>query len=150
MFPAQLQDPRRKIDAVCEYRPGARPTNPVACGLDVESKEAPPLHVQYTQSLHRDLLRGTGFYDTMLAFKGKNLADPEDISAGLAAVDISGRRLFSLYDINLLPKDPAVLEVFLEEVVPSERVRFCRHFGEVPLGLSIVTAVSTSVFAPHT
>ncbi|KAH6959138.1 putative DNA helicase [Fusarium avenaceum] len=68
----QLQEIERKVDAVCQFLPTAAPTNVIRDENPEESE-----HGSYNEnvrprellamSLHRDLMRGDGFWNTMVA-----------------------------------------------------------------------------------
>ncbi|RMJ15390.1 hypothetical protein CDV36_004908 [Fusarium kuroshium] len=81
-------------------------------------------------SLHRDLVRGTGFYDTMLAagFEGPSLKPLRNTARSLPVV-------------NLLGTDEARVNALVEEGAhPDDRVRFQTYLSERPLGLGVITA----------
>lgn len=83
-------------------------------------------------SLHRDLLRGTGFYDTIL---GKVPPGPS-----LESLSSPAR---SLPVVNLLGADEDYIKALMQETLPEDRARFQTYLSERPLGLGIITAVST-------
>lgn len=69
---------------------GAEPFNPVACGLPVQGDRNTTgarhldnklVHVQRMQSLHRDLMTGGGFFNTLVAFGEDKTADEVQMSA---------------------------------------------------------------------
>lgn len=70
-FDVLLKDYIRKVDAVNSFHPQAQPTNPVACGLgraaEANSRLPIPPTLQFKMSLHRDMLRGRGFWKTLMS-----------------------------------------------------------------------------------
>ncbi|RTE74323.1 hypothetical protein BHE90_011229 [Fusarium euwallaceae] len=116
-------DYKRKVDAVCLFQPGEQqPTNSIG---DMSRDE-----VDFRMSLHRDLVRGTGFYDTMLAagFEGPSLKPLRNTARSLPVV-------------NLLGTDEARVNALVEEGAhPDDRVRFQTYLSERPLGLGVITA----------
>lgn len=81
--------------------------------------------------LHRDLLLGTGFYDTLRA------------NAAL-------RRGDSIRAIQPLPTIPLLditnrdfVDTLMAEVLPDDRARFTEYLSNRPLGLGIITGVSS-------
>jgi hypothetical protein len=80
-------------------------------------------------SLHRDLVRGTGFYDALL---GNVPSGPS-----LEALGNLGR---SLPVINLLGTDKDRIKALMQEALPQDRVRFQTYLSERPIGLGIIGA----------
>ncbi|RSL45743.1 hypothetical protein CEP54_014155 [Fusarium duplospermum] len=86
--------------------------------------------VDFKMSLHRDLVRGTGFYDTMLAagFEGPSFEPLRNAARPLPVV-------------NLLGTDNARVNALMEEGAhPDDRARFQTYLSETPLGLGVITA----------
>lgn len=132
----QTSDMKRKVDAVWEFRPNAKPTNPVAFGFpasDPDDESQPvPFALQVWMSLHRDLLRGTGFWSTMLL-----IAANSKITADMV------RSTFPAYDFLDVRNDKLV-DLLLDEALPNDRHRLRHYLSHRWLGLSLITAVSSS------
>ncbi|KAH7272937.1 hypothetical protein B0J15DRAFT_573805 [Fusarium solani] len=111
---------KRKVNAICLFQPGEQPTNPIGGSRD---------EVDFKMSLHRDLVRGTGFYDALL---GNVPSGPS-----LEALGNLGR---SLPVINLLGTDKDRIKALMQEALPQDRVRFQTYLSERPIGLGIIGA----------
>lgn len=147
----ELTDIARKVDAVCEVREGARPSNPEVWGMPTEEANPSahiPEHVVFNMKLQRDLLRGTGFYKTLCG----HMVNLDDVSAEdllsktLAATHLDDSDLLSkrLPIVDFLELPETYLLSLMEEVLPADRERFIRYMSKRPLGLGIVTAVSST------
>ncbi|KAL6825431.1 hypothetical protein J3E69DRAFT_366032 [Trichoderma sp. SZMC 28015] len=71
--PVKIADYESKVDAIWQFRPNARPTNPEVWGMPPDDKETDgmtrvpiPEDIQFRMDLHRALLRGTGFWDVLV------------------------------------------------------------------------------------
>jgi hypothetical protein len=91
--------------------------------------------------LHRYLMRGTGFYDWMIRTgPGANL---EQAMANLEP-DKPAPALRPLPTVNLLDgTDDQYVDALIEEALPHDRAPFRRYMADRPLGLGIITAVSS-------
>ncbi|KAK3327407.1 putative DNA helicase [Cercophora scortea] len=85
---------------------------------------------KFLMSLHRDLMRGTGFYQTL-----RQRAVDADEHQGLGAA-----KLPCLPVINLLGTNRAYINALVQEALPDDHSRFRKYFGERPLGLGVITA----------
>lgn len=132
-----MEDYERKVNAVCLFHPSEQPTN--ATG-DMSRDE-----VKFNMSLHRDLVRGTGFYDTLV---GK-VPSVDEIAADLEGLSLesSSRAARSLPIVNLLGTDQDRIKALMQEALPQDRARFQTYLSERPLGLGVITAVS--IYAIH-
>lgn len=151
-FPDQLGDYKSKVNAVWDFRPDARPTNPVVFGMPKENKDAQggwvpiPDDVRFRMDLHRALLRGNGFYDVLVRSPDEvdQLAEAlakTDLSADMDLADVGSLLLpkrLPVIDLIELPEDH--LNALLEEVLPLDRARFVKYMSERPLGLGCITA----------
>ena len=147
LFDPQLDEAKRKVEAVWSFRPDADPSNPIVCGMD--DKQPAPDPVAFKMSLHRDLLRGTGFYHTLREFSTRGLDASQWLSDAMesthlddAASPTTPLRLPPLPVVNLLNANEDYIKALLEEVRPEDRKRFRQYFGKRQLGLGIITAVS--------
>ncbi|EEU46665.1 uncharacterized protein NECHADRAFT_79480 [Fusarium vanettenii 77-13-4] len=109
----------RKVNTICLFQPGKQPTNSIGGARD---------EVDFKMSLHRDLVRGTGFYDTLLGYVPSG-PSPEPL----------GNLSRSLPVINLLGTDQDRVEALVHEVLPQDRARFQTYLSERPLGLGVIT-----------
>jgi hypothetical protein len=100
----------RKVGAVCAFLPDAQPTS-----VTEESHD----RLDFRMSLHRDLMKGRGFYHS-LRHKG----------------------LMSLPTINCLPTNDNLLSAWLTNITKPNRPRLCNYLRNRPLGFGIITAVS--------
>ncbi|KAF5004159.1 hypothetical protein FDECE_9373, partial [Fusarium decemcellulare] len=121
-----LDDFERKVNAVCTFHPDEQPTNLVD---HMEPKE-----VKFRMNLHRDLVRGTGFYDTLI--RGTS-ADRHHSCSGDSSVPTGPR---SLPVVSLLDTDEDRIKSLMQEALPDDRARFYNYLHERPLGLGIITA----------
>ncbi|KAJ4199794.1 hypothetical protein NW759_016004 [Fusarium solani] len=89
-------------------------------------------------SLHRDLVRGTGFYDTLV---GK-VPSVDEIAADLEGLSLesSSSLARSLPIVNLLGTDQDRIKALMQEALPQDRARFQTYLSERPLGLGVITA----------
>ena len=73
-----MEEVQRKVDAVCTLHPNAKPSP--------RSDE----NLSFNMSLHRDVMQGTGFYDTLVN-DINNISDVKDLAdkMGLAVLDES-------------------------------------------------------------
>lgn len=123
-----------------DFDPQAEPTNPVALGYPKpkpKDKEAPiPTDLQFRMSLHRDLLRGTGFWPTL---KSKAKEEDEKITAetmGKASSQVPNHNFLDIADQKLV-------DVLMLEALPADRARLRQYLSNRWLGLSLITAVSS-------
>ncbi|KAI8721894.1 hypothetical protein NCS52_00332000 [Fusarium sp. LHS14.1] len=129
-------DCERKVDAICQFHPKAMPPNPVAVGLRTDASgqllQAIPMDLQLKMSYHRDLLHGTGFYSTMRQQGTEVLQDANYYHWALPTVDI------------LDGIDKTHVDAMMEEVALADRPRLRNYLGKRPLGLGIITGISSS------
>lgn len=112
------------------------PSNPVAVGLRTDASgqllQAIPMDLQLKMSYHRDLLRGTGFHPTMRQQGTGVLQDANYYHWALPTVDI------------LDGIDKTHVDAMMEEVPQADRPRLRNYLGKRPLGLGMITGVSSS------
>ncbi|XEU95360.1 hypothetical protein FSHL1_000644 [Fusarium sambucinum] len=91
-------------------------------------------------SLHRDLMRGAGFWKTMVT----STSGTEQIEDGMAQMSLAqGKRmcLQTLPSINLLRgPDEKWIDALMTEALEVDRARFRRYLSDRPLGLGLITA----------
>ncbi|KAF7559871.1 hypothetical protein G7046_g4292 [Stylonectria norvegica] len=133
LFSGTLNDTGRKVNAVCQYRAAAKPTNPfVVHGVDPASIEQTittwpiPPKAQLDMAIHRDLVRGCGFYSTLVG----------DIRR------VNDKRVDNLLPVvNYLRDVPSdYIDALLRNILPGDRARFQRYISETPAGLAIIAA----------
>ncbi|KAI8677355.1 hypothetical protein NCS56_00625300 [Fusarium sp. Ph1] len=122
-FDVHAEDYERKVDAVCAFQPGEQPTNSTG-GMGRDD-------VDFKMSLHRDLVRGTGFCDTLLG-EVPSVEDPS-----LQSLSSPAR---SLPVVNLLGTDEDYSKALMQEALPDDGARLHTYLSERPLGLGIITA----------
>ncbi|KAF9768905.1 hypothetical protein IL306_013753 [Fusarium sp. DS 682] len=92
-------------------------------------------------SLHRDLLRGDGFWKTMMS-----PTSIHELESRLGDSSLNGRRnwmrLTSLPTVNLLADDGKKewVDALMSEISEADRSPFLHYFSKRPLGLGIITA----------
>ncbi|KAM5342775.1 hypothetical protein ACJ41O_013741 [Fusarium nematophilum] len=155
-FDCQLKEFERKVNAVCDFHPAAAPTNPVVWGIadpkvaqDSEKQkqlEPVPHQVKLLMSLHRDLMRGQGFWKTMVDGIGNvNRLDAATERVTLqdheAAKPLVRMRLGALPSHNLLtgPNEEWV-DCLMMEALAIDRARFRRYLSQRPLGFGLIIA----------
>lgn len=118
MFDAGLKEAERQVNAVNGMRLSA--TNDSGC---------PAVGLDDARSLHRDLVRGTGFFKSLVE---DNLAAQFRESApwNLPTVDF------------LAINDIAYRSALLDSLLPQDRQRFECYLEKRPLGVGMISAVS--------
>ncbi|KAH6981194.1 AAA domain-containing protein [Ilyonectria sp. MPI-CAGE-AT-0026] len=130
---------KRRVEAVCLFDPNATPTNVAACGMPTEVQSTNPntrpitvptdAQIRFRMGLHRDLMRGTGFYPTLRLEAKREFSHFFDHEAR------------SLPMTNFLEtNDERYIEALMMEALPSDRARFQKYLSKRPLGLGIITA----------
>lgn len=106
-------------------------------------------------SLHRDIMRGAGFFDWMTAktprvpawAAAKTPVTEAHVIEGIERLEIKpkGTYLRPLPTVNFLDiEDQAYVACILQEALPEDCVRFRGYLSNRPLGLGIITTVRTS------
>ncbi|KAM0249672.1 hypothetical protein ACHAQJ_008969 [Trichoderma viride] len=154
-FDDLLKDYKRKVDAVNLFHPDAQPSNPVACGIPKKVVEAakvtrPPIpeDVKFKMALHRDLLRGNGFWDTLVRGTVNTNDEGEKVLSKFRERSVNGVEVdkpwvqvqirHCLPCINLISFPQEHLAALFDEVLPEDRHRFMRYLSERPLGLGVI------------
>lgn len=147
-FPNQLGNYELKVDAVWQFRPNTRPTNPEVWGMPPDEKEADgmtrvpiPEDIQFRMELQWALLRSTGFWDVFV----RSPDEVDQLAEALAMARLNADTNIDIADQakKLLPDRLSVSEliVLMEEVLPADRKRFVKYMSERPLGLGCIAAV---------
>ncbi|KAF5723290.1 hypothetical protein FMUND_1924 [Fusarium mundagurra] len=148
----ELHDAKRLVDAVCDLLPSAAPNRQFFLDKALEVSELGVGREALMMSLHRDLLRGDGFWKTMLA------ADPavNEIASNIGDMDTGSQHqrmaLSRLPSVNLLKEDgrSGWTEALLSEVSDADQRPLRYYLSNRPLGFGIFTngpnTDNTSVF----
>ncbi|KAL5595360.1 hypothetical protein FOVSG1_009049 [Fusarium oxysporum f. sp. vasinfectum] len=135
----QLQETERKVEAVCEFLPTAAPTSLIR-GESPEDSKPRSDREKLVMSLHRDLMRGDGFWKTMVAPGGMEMLEDDMAQMG---INNQGKRmrLQTLPSVNLLRGPNAEwIDALMTEALEVDRERFRRYLSNCPLGLGLITA----------
>lgn len=88
-------------------------------------------------ALHRDLMRGTGFFGTLL---GSDMATPTDRLRSTSIADAPAAShslpLLNYLDIN----HERYAKFLVEEALPQDRDRFEAYLSARPLGLALIAS----------
>jgi hypothetical protein len=134
-FDDLLRNYERRVNAINSFCPHAEPSNPISCGISkgvvdraAKTNRRPPISsvLQFKMSLHRDMLRGQGFWKTLVS--GTVNGDRPQLQRRLPRVN--------LIDI---PRDH--LEALFAEVLAEDRYRFMKYLSQLCLGLGLISAV---------
>ncbi|RNJ60102.1 hypothetical protein D7B24_000299 [Verticillium nonalfalfae] len=132
-FDSGLTDYKRKVVGLKAFEPMAESTNPVVSGSKEEAADK--------MSLHRAVMRGTGFWDWM-----RGIDPATNITSGLAATPPKRQPLPKLRELPVVDfvdiDDVDYVNALLHEALPTDRVRFKGYLSHRPLGLGMMTAVS--------
>ncbi|KAB5549643.1 P-loop containing nucleoside triphosphate hydrolase protein [Coniochaeta sp. 2T2.1] len=146
-FKVLLSDLKRKVEAVHSFLPGAEPTPSAEDGADV------PEDISFRMAIHRDIMRGTGFYATLTQPSADNMTDmpmPDIVDnasgsvEGLPMADLTVqeppavRPLPSFDFIGI--EDPVLRESVLQIALPEDKARMERYASNRPLGIALVAA----------
>ncbi|KAG8352577.1 hypothetical protein FVEN_g9414 [Fusarium venenatum] len=126
-----LHEFKRKVEAVCQFLPKAAPSN-LHFGGPSNDKEL-------AMMLHRDLLRGEGFYNTMV----RSASSATDIESSMKKLGLNNgsMRLQTLPSVNFLDgPDAKWVDSLMMEALEQDRHRLRRHLSHSPLGLVVITA----------
>jgi hypothetical protein len=121
LFDTSIEEARRKVNAVCQFLPGALPTNPVVCAARFDPKGD---DLSFCMQLHRELWCGAGFH--------KSPTRENDPVAGTASVP--SRTLPCVDFIGGI--EDRRLAALMENIYADERHRFRRYMAARPLGLA--------------
>ncbi|KAK4071938.1 hypothetical protein Trihar35433_4002 [Trichoderma harzianum] len=153
--PTWIADYESKVDAVWQFRPNGRPTNPEVWGMPPNEKEADgmtrvpiPEDIQFRMNLQRVLLRGNGFLDVLVRSPdevdqlGEELAMARlnaDTDIGIA--DQAKKLLPDRLPVSdLIAQSAEHLNALMEEILPADRKRFVEYMSERTLSLGYITA----------
>ncbi|KAG5747292.1 hypothetical protein H9Q69_002496 [Fusarium xylarioides] len=148
----QLHDAKRRVDAVCDFLPSAAPNRHFFHDKGLEVSELDAGEKELMMSLHRDLLRGEGFWKTMMATDSvmdKMVGHMGDLNTGSQRERLV---LPMLPTVNFL-KDGQRSDwanALLSEVSETDQCPLRYYLSNRPLGFGIITtgpnSDDTSVF----
>ncbi|KFG84682.1 putative DNA helicase [Metarhizium anisopliae] len=149
-FSTNLKDFERKIsEGSCLFGPCAEPSNLAVLGLTEEMREKNPAACKeivrrgiFRMHVQKDLLLGTGFYNTLRA---KPQSTGGEIETALADLRINGAsrgtKFWRLPGQPLLDvSDRDFVDALMQEALPEDRSRFTEYLRNRPLGLGIIIA----------
>lgn len=121
-----MKECERKVNAACSFLPSAQPTN-----------DNSPWEMSVARSLHRDIMRGTGFrqfsrqHEKSLeaAMVNSALGSETTVTNGIPALDFIG------------DTGQRYLDILFEEVLASDRVAYRRYLSNLLRGVGAITAV---------
>ncbi|KAM6488330.1 P-loop containing nucleoside triphosphate hydrolase protein [Trichoderma sp. SZMC 28011] len=129
-FLADSKPCQRKVEAVLQFHPDANPTLRGQGGLQLfgaRSTESPTSsNIKLKMRLHRDLLRGYGFFEVLR--ENAKTQPPMQLAQSR-----------SLPAVNLLPASQHIVDALMEDVLPRDRKRFCTYLSRAPLGFGLIT-----------
>ena len=130
-FRADLNEVERKVKAVNTLIPGAEPES--STGSDL----------RFRMSLHRDVMRGAGFYDTLssfMEFTDTAMVDAKSVEDELGKVT-APVKLRNLPAVNFLDMpDESLVTAIVKEALPQDMPRFKIYLSSRPLGIGLIAA----------
>lgn len=131
MFENLLHDYERKVDGVNELRPGAQPSNLVACGVPKKEAELARVkrpairsEIKFRMDLRRALLWNNGFFEVLIPKKEdeKENEEVDEPSAAMVKAQLEDddelRAVRSLPDFNFLDFDKAKVDALRRWLCP--------------------------------
>ncbi|KID75422.1 uncharacterized protein G6M90_00g060370 [Metarhizium brunneum] len=144
-FDSGIDDYVRKIDAVCQFAPDSRPSNPALFGVEIgkdgrslEGNQWDVTRVKQRLEVARAAVRGRGFYGVDIAVAPIAAGNPDHEGLQAAAL---GEKMPILPRVNMLniasgPERGALMR----QLLPHERGFFSEYLESRPLGLGLATA----------
>lgn len=130
LFDDEASEAKRRVTAVNQMSPAAEDTNQFGC---------PAVTMAEARSLHRDLMRGSGFFKSLVE---DNLAASLD-SLHIGIPKVSAASLWSLPTVDFMNmSDVSYRAALLDNLLPQDRQRFESYFSKRPLGLALIVSVS--------
>ncbi|KAM7187111.1 hypothetical protein V8F33_011445 [Rhypophila sp. PSN 637] len=134
---SDMTNARRRVTAVLDLRPGENPT----CTVNIK-------HLRRRMALQRDVMRGTGFYETLkrndqdlaldLAIDHSELKI-EDNKTSDVRLELGEESVPFQSVINLLAKmDPELADAIVDLALPEDRSRFRAYLERRHLGIGII------------
>ncbi|KAF4947774.1 hypothetical protein FGADI_10168 [Fusarium gaditjirri] len=132
----QLHDAKRQVDAVCDLLPSATPNRLFFRDQDPKGSELGVNKDKLRMSLHRDLLRGDGFWQTMMSPDWAT----DEMAGPMGDLDLGGQRkrltLPMLPSVNLLKDDgrSGWADALFSEVSEADQCPLRNYLSNRPLG----------------
>ena len=135
VFDAGLDEVQRKVDSVCTLAP------------DAKSFPRSDKDLSFNMSLHRDVMQGTGFYDTLV--NGTN--NVEDLADKLGLMTLDGSSAPEPAKSRSLPvvsylsiSDSSLSDAVVAEALEDDQDRLRAYLSSRPLGIGLIAGpVST-------
>jgi hypothetical protein len=151
----QRHDAKRQVAAVCDFLPSAAPNRQLFRDKGLEVSQLGVGREVLTMSLHRDLLRGDGFWKTMM------VADPalNEMASNMGDMDTGSQHqrmaLSMLPSVNFLKEDgrSGWAEALLSGISDADQRPLRYYLSNRPLGFGIFTNVSiwhSNSYSSHT
>ncbi|KAH7205902.1 hypothetical protein DER44DRAFT_884002 [Fusarium oxysporum] len=137
----QLHDAKRQVDAVCGLLPSATPNHLFFRDQGPKGSELCVNNEALIMSLHRDLLRGDGFWKTMMSPDSAM----DEMAGHMGDLDLGGQRkrltLPMLPSLNFLKDDgkSGWADALLSEVSEADQCPLRYYLSSRPLGFGIIT-----------
>lgn len=150
-FEGGMFECERRVAAVCQFYPGALPSNKVdgESSQDKDERDRARVKLGLNMTLHRALLKGYGFFEVcaerhrdFIAAGGSSTNSLNENSSN----SITEKEALSILKVNFLmsdkPDSTAFSDALIDEALFQDRARLRKHLSNAPLGLVIITAVS--------
>lgn len=150
-----MNDYVRKIDAVCQFAPDARPSNPALFGVEIgkdgrslEGNQWDVTRVKQRLEVARAAVRGRGFYGVDIAVAPPATGNPDQLAEGRQAL---GEKMPILPRVNMLNMASGPeREALMRQLLPVDRDIFAKYLESRPLGLGLATGVSFFLYQLET
>lgn len=130
LFDDEASEAKRKVNAVNQMSAASENTNQFGC---------PAAPLDESRSLHRDLVRGSGFFKSHV--EDNLIASFENLTIGKPKTSTAS--YWDLPTINFLDiNDVSYRSALLNILLPQDRHRFESYFAKRPLGLALIVSVS--------
>ncbi|KID89896.1 DNA helicase [Metarhizium guizhouense ARSEF 977] len=145
-FDSGIDDYVRKIDAVCQFAPNARPSNPALFGVEIDKdsrslkgNQRDVARVNQGLEVARAAVRGRGFYGVDIAVAPPAAGNPDQLAEGLQAAAL-GEKMPILPRVNMLNMASGPeREALMRQLLPVDRDIFATYLKSRPLGLGLAT-----------
>ncbi|KAJ0149822.1 Uncharacterized protein HZ326_7606 [Fusarium oxysporum f. sp. albedinis] len=137
----QLHDAKRQVEAVCDLLPSATPNHLFFRDQGPKGSELCVNNEALIMSLHRDLLRGDGFWKTMMSPDSAM----DEMAGHMGDLNLGGQRkrltLPMLPSLNFLKDDgkSGWADALLSEVSKADQCPLRYYLSSRPLGFGIIT-----------
>ncbi|CAH0015243.1 unnamed protein product [Clonostachys rhizophaga] len=134
LFDTQLKECERKVNAVCQFTQGAKPSH------DLAAIDTSAISLERRMELHRALQRGRGFHPSSGSHQSISAGD---VIASMDNLHIDENQATGplIPVVNLLNGvKPKYLEALLQKFLEKDRGRIREYLRNRPLGLGVITA----------